>query len=286
MNPLIGADPELFVVHRRKPVSAHLMVPGTKSHPFPVPNGAIQVDGMALEFNINPVSTQREFVRNIKTVMGRLKQFLPEKHKFLIESYVEFDPDYLKNQPKEALELGCDPDFNAYTKVANNPPDAGRNSRTAAGHIHIGWTRGENISPDSSHFEDCLILVKHLDYYVGNLSLLFDKNDKRQEMYGKPGAFRPKSYGVEYRVPSNFWIKDEKLMKLVFKLVCKEFIRLKRGDVNPTCDYDDPDNKYPHEKIRRIFKKLGRKDTDILYPLLNPYSKKFYRNNHMWIFGR
>lgn len=283
MNPLIGADPELFVVHKKKPVSAHLMVPGTKSKPFPVPNGAIQVDGMALEFNIKPVSTQREFIRNVTSVMKSLKQFLPEEHKFLIEPYVEFDPDYLKVQPKEALELGCDPDFNAYTEVANDRPDGERNSRTAAGHIHIGWTRNQNISPDSLHFEDCLILVRHLDYAVGNLSYLFDENDKRQEMYGKLGAFRPKSYGVEYRVPSNFWIKDRKLMRLIFKSVCKEFNRLKRGDINDSCAHREPEETELGEKMYRAFVLLGHESSDDIYPLLNPRAKRFYDNNRRWI---
>jgi hypothetical protein len=37
-------------------------------------------------------------------------------------------------------------------------------------------------------------------------------------MYGKAGAFRPKTYGVEYRSLSNKWIFDNKLVDIVYKL--------------------------------------------------------------------
>ena len=49
----IGADPEVFVADSLTNtfVSAHDLVPGTKLEPFAVNKGAVQVDGMALEFN-------------------------------------------------------------------------------------------------------------------------------------------------------------------------------------------------------------------------------------------
>ena len=52
MNILIGADPELFVKKDGVVVSGHDLIQGTKADPFPVQDGAVQVDGMALEFNI------------------------------------------------------------------------------------------------------------------------------------------------------------------------------------------------------------------------------------------
>jgi hypothetical protein len=36
-------------------------------------------------------------------------------------------------------------------------------------------------------------------------------------MYGAAGAFRPKTYGVEYRVLSNAWLLSEARMRFVFK---------------------------------------------------------------------
>ena len=41
----------------------------------------------------------------------------------------------------------------------------------------------------------------------------------RKQLYGKYGAYRPKPYGQEYRVLSNFWVFDEKLTGWVWDSV-------------------------------------------------------------------
>lgn len=53
----IGADPEVFVGREGQFFSAHGLVPGNKRRPHKVDRGAVQVDGMALEFNIDPASS-------------------------------------------------------------------------------------------------------------------------------------------------------------------------------------------------------------------------------------
>ena len=45
-------------------------------------------------------------------------------------------------------------------------------------------------------------------------------------MYGKAGAFRPKPYGMEYRVLSNFWLTSDVHMGNVFHLVSRAAIRV------------------------------------------------------------
>ena len=59
MNILIGADPELFVMKNGKFHSADDLIPGSKDEPYPVENGAVKVDGMALEFNIRPALDEK-----------------------------------------------------------------------------------------------------------------------------------------------------------------------------------------------------------------------------------
>ena len=54
---LVGCDPEVFVAKGGKFISAHGMIPGTKKAPHKVERGAVQVDGMALEFNIDPAAS-------------------------------------------------------------------------------------------------------------------------------------------------------------------------------------------------------------------------------------
>ncbi len=215
MNLLIGQDTELFLRRGDDFISAYGVIPGSKSKHYPVKKGAVQVDGMALEFNTNPAKTFNQFKVNINTVLSRLQDMIPDDCEMTVCSTAHFDAKYIEDQPTEATALGCDPDFNAWTGEMNMPPQASPTMRTAAGHVHLGWTENKNID-DPSHMTDCIALVKQLDYYLGIPSVIHDPDLERRQMYGKAGAFRPKPYGVEYRVLSNYWITKEEYMKEVF----------------------------------------------------------------------
>jgi hypothetical protein len=214
---LVGADPELFLKLSGKPVSAHNLIPGTKQEPFDVgKGGAIQVDGNALEFNIAPANRLEDFKHNINYVLQQLRDMVPSEYEFDFSATTEFDEQYMESLPEEAKRLGCDPDFNAYTAQANPSPDPHPTMRAAGGHVHLGWTSGKD--PQSiEHFMSCCTIMKQMDYVLGLPSVLLDPDKKRREMYGKAGAFRAKSYGGEYRTLSNFWIKNEELMALVYE---------------------------------------------------------------------
>ena len=211
----IGADPEFFVKRFGKLHSAHGLIPGTKEDPFKVAKGAVQVDGMALEFNIDPADTYSQFETNMTTVMGKIMTMIPG-YEIFVEPVADFGLEYIQSQPKEASELGCSPDFNAYTKEANPRPRADTPFRTASGHVHIGWTNGVDIN-NEGHLEACRALTKALDVYLGIPSLSWDTDERRRSLYGAAGAFRPKPYGMEYRVLSNKWITDTYLRELVYQ---------------------------------------------------------------------
>lgn len=215
MEILLGADPEVFVRRGGKPFSAHGLIPGTKANPHVVDFGAVQVDGHALEFNIAPAKSSEQFVHNLEAVFKRLTSMIPEDCRIEITPSLEFDWDHLQSLPKEANELGCDPDFDAYTGNANPRPNQKTNLRTAAGHVHIGWTSGMELD-DPAHLIKCRQLATQLDHFLGVPSVILDTDTKRRTMYGKAGAFRPKPYGMEYRVLSNFWLKSPELMKWVW----------------------------------------------------------------------
>ena len=214
MSLKIGADPEFFLKKNKKFISGHGLVPGTKDSPHKVKNGAIQVDGMALELNITPAKNEKEFIHNINSVLKTLRHMIPENIDFAFEPVARFDKKYFYKQPRCSLMLGCDPDFNAYTEAINMPPFTNKPIRTAAGHLHLGW--GAKLKPTKAHIHTCSEITKQLDIVLGIPSLLLDNNGERRELYGKAGAFRPKPYGVEYRVLSNFWLKNEKLMEWAF----------------------------------------------------------------------
>lgn len=215
MNILIGADPEIFVKDiNGNLLSAWNMIPGTKKHPHKVEKGAVQVDGMALEFNIDPAEHEAMFIENINYVMSQMKKMIP--HEFFISPVADFGFDMLRAQPKEALELGCDPDYNGWTCDANPRPDGDRSFRTASGHVHIGWDNLRDVE-DYSTFVESAAVARQLDFYLGLPSLFVDGDTIRRELYGKAGAFRNKPYGVEYRVLSNFWLTSPSLQGWVYR---------------------------------------------------------------------
>lgn len=217
MKFLLGCDPELFVVNKDgNPRSAYGLIPGTKKEPFKVDKGAIQVDGMALEFNIDPAETEEEFVQNIKTVMRQLRQAVPTDYDFHIVPSVKFHHAIMKKAPDEAKELGCDPDWDAYALQENPRPDANTNLRTAAGHLHIGLEENADVKSEA-HLVKYATLVKHLDLFLGLRSLEWDRDFTRRTLYGNPGAMRLKPYGVEYRVLSNAWLAKEELVRFVYR---------------------------------------------------------------------
>lgn len=217
MRILVGSDPELFLVNRDGMFrSAFGLIPGTKKDPYPVEKGTIQVDGMAAEIGITATDNEDEWVENHTRVMEQLRGMLPKGYNFSIVPSCRFHGSHFKKQPEEAKELGCDPDFNAYTLEVNPRPDNNTTMRTASGHVHVGFCENADItSPE--HIQRCATLVKQLDCYLGLPSLMWDRDTKRRSMYGRAGAFRPKPYGVEYRVLSNAWLENEKRMRFVFK---------------------------------------------------------------------
>ena len=167
---------------------------------------------MAAEFNIDPASTFEEFDLNITTVLAQLTKMLPKGYTLDFSPSVEFPEDVFAAAPDIAKELGCTPDFDAWTGDSNPPPDTSGTPflRTASGHLHIGWTAGMAMD-NIQHLINCQDLVKQLDWYLGAWSITEDADPTRRLLYGKAGAMRYKPYGVEYRVLSNFWVNDESL---------------------------------------------------------------------------
>lgn len=260
MEILVGADPELFAFVGNNPISAHGLIPGTKHEPFKVDGGAVQVDGMALEFNIDPAKNEQEFVANLNRVMNIMRNMVPN-YDVQAVPVAEFGLDYMKMQPREALEMGCEPDFDAWKDgEINMPPNSFLPFRTGAGHVHIGW--GDNFDVyTEEHHNKCCEVIKQLDYFLGLPSLFYDKDVKRRTMYGKPGCFRPKIYGAEYRVLSNAWLADDKLKSWVFRNTKAAMDRLERGDkvfarVSPKILSNLMDSKPDMIRVERMLDKL------------------------------
>ena len=202
----IGADPELFLVKQGVPVTPKGIVPGTKRNPSPVEGGSVQRDGTAAEFNINPCKSPKQFCSIITQVIDQLLDI----------SGCELDPvvtrdwgDKIKSMTGDERNLGCEPDFNAWTGKVNPKPDVDSTMRTAGGHIHLGFLKGGDRSGDYHNYINPLIKI--MDENLGVPSILWDSDDKRRQLYGCAGFYRPKFFGAEYRPLSNAWVFDEGL---------------------------------------------------------------------------
>lgn len=214
---LVGCDPEVFVKQNGVFVSAHGLIKGDKKNPQKVNRGAVQVDGMALEFNTDPAASEDEFLLNVSDVFNTLKLMCPN-HEIAPVPVADFPLEYIRSQPAEARELGCDPDFNAWNSLVNEKPNGEVPMRTASGHVHIGWGNGFEVG-SYGHQMTCESVIKQMDFYLGLPSLNYDKDQRRRSMYGNSGCYRPKVYGVEYRTLSNAWLNSPSLIKWVFRQV-------------------------------------------------------------------
>ncbi len=203
MNIILGSDPEIWAKKEDVIVCADGLVKGTKMNPHVVEGGAIQVDGFALEYNTDPAATLAEWEANHLKVQKAMLDRL-DGYTLGFEATAVFSDEDFNAAPEDAKVMGCEPDYNAYTKRANPKPNGDVTFRTAGGHIHIGW--GENFDINSDfHLGECRALVRVLDLFLGLPSILMDDDWQRRQLYGAAGAFRPKSYGLEYRTLSNFW---------------------------------------------------------------------------------
>lgn len=226
---LLGCDPEIFVSKDGKLVSAYGLIDGDKKNPLKVRQGAVQVDGMALEFNIDPAKSEAEFISNIDTVMGILTQMVPG-YKLEAIPVANFGLEYIRSQPEKAKELGCDPDYNAYIEDVNPRPNGEVPFRSAAGHIHFGFIDScDAPTGDQGYIEYCSSCVRELDFYLALPSLFYDNDQQRRELYGKAGAFRPKVYGFEYRTLSNQWLATQELKQWAYRASVAAWDKIESG---------------------------------------------------------
>jgi hypothetical protein len=195
------------------------LVGGTKDEPIPLgklgPGFFVQEDCTNLEFNVPACQSGGKLELAVAKALKEIRNILPPTMTAKIESLVEYNPKFL--QIPQTRVFGCMPDFNVYTKEENPRPSAKNpNVRTAAAHVHLGWANPTN--------EDRFAFVKMLDLFMA-LAFVAHDNAKRRELYGRAGSFRPKEYGLEYRVLGNSWLNG-------YIPVIWDFARMAAGAVN------------------------------------------------------
>lgn len=212
-NIKLGADPELFLVTQEGELrSAVGRIGGTKWNPRRLDDegSAVQEDNVAVEFNIPPCGTKKEFVHHIGHMLQYLHDYVQTDKLLLNVVPAAMFPDS-ELEAQQAMEFGCDPDFNVWLRKENPKPELPRelkNLRSCGGHIHVSWNDPQTPSQEE--------VIRAMDVFVGCPSVQYDGDLLRRKLYGKAGAFRFKDYGVEYRTLSNFWLKEPSLVEWVY----------------------------------------------------------------------
>ncbi len=215
---LLGADPEFFVLnHVDAPINPISIIKNSKSNPIINKNHIYYYDNVAFEMNFVPARSCEEFTSTIRDGIVIAKNII-HPYKIVASSCVDFyEPD---NKNKNFFEIGCEPDINAYSLSYNKiNSDLYKNTleRYAGGHIHIGGLSEDLVLDDIMK----PVFVYMLDLFVGIPSVLLDhdvESYKRKRVYGHAGNFRPKDYGLEYRVLSPFWLRSPKTTALIYNL--------------------------------------------------------------------
>lgn len=207
----LGCDPETFLFNPTtgKFVSAVDKIGGSKEYPMPIDDqgNAVQEDNVAVEFNTPPCQSAKDFIHHININKEWIKaKALEMGLEMSVKPSAVFDDEELRS--RAARTFGCDPDYNAWLdgKMNPRPKAANKNLRSCGGHIHIQMEDDDNP----------LEIIKAMDLFVGCMMLEFDNDKDRRELYGKAGAFRKKSYGVEYRTASNAWIESDERIQWVW----------------------------------------------------------------------
>ena len=228
---LLGSDPELFTRNASGAISSVSGLLGCDkwNKRFVSDDIRLQEDNVLVEFDINPHNSFEAFNDNLLRGIAACQEAVSKVDHELapgISSHI-FTLDELNSFNKGVWEFGCEPDFNALTGTMNPKPRAADvGLRTAGGHVHIGYV-DENFSMDLEQGQ--AIVGVMCDFYLGLPSLLLDHDDRRRELYGKAGAIRKKSYGMEYRTLSNFWIFDEANRRMIWDQAHKAHAELAGG---------------------------------------------------------
>lgn len=208
----IGFDGELFAKNKKGDfVACCGLIGGTKEKPKPLeglPAGfAIQEDNVAVEFNIPPANSSSKFTAFLAAGLFAVEKEL-KKLDLTYSSVPAAIFSKLQLKHPNALVFGCEPDYDAWRLVENKKPySSNKQLRTCGGHIHIG-----------SKFS-MIKGVQNMDLFLGVPAVILDNTPEakqRRELYGKAGAMRPKPYGWEYRVLSNFWFLKPELIDWVY----------------------------------------------------------------------
>lgn len=270
-RPMLGGDPEFFITTKRgKILSACQFLPskfnkkGVMSHGRSL--GKFFFDGVQGEMNIAPSACRETLTIRIWKVLNSIKKSIGEDYKLVMKPSVVVSRAVLDRADPEAKRFGCSPDWNAYTGLQNESKLNGDTHRVryGGGHIHIGFGKKDRMLDDPDLFLKFVIL---LDLILGIPMLLLDvgpAGDRRRKYYGKAGTFRETRWGVEYRQPSNIWLKSPELTSLALGLTRTAYRIMVSAVDNKLWDMVEP------EEVQLVIDSSDRKGCVEIYERIKP----------------
>lgn len=199
----LGCDPEFFFVKDNK------LVPSTDVILADTPE--VIKDGFQGELNPRPNTCRESSGYRIANAIC-LAQRMAEKVGASVTFKQSFtvDDETWEKSPNEIKQFGCNPTKNIYEEDFERPDGQSVRFRSAGGHLHLELDRKQKKQVKN--------IIKVLDIVLGNTCVLIDRdpdNATRRKYYGRAGEHRLKPYGLEYRVPSNFWLRNYVLWSMV-----------------------------------------------------------------------
>jgi hypothetical protein len=255
MEIVLGSDPEFFLVEKGKfdLVPPYYLqkyyglkvleyykdiVPNEeeeigKFHPIYFKNNLfnIMMDGALFEATITPSTNPIDIHNQIQEVINKLEELgkpyglVPLHRPVATLDIDKFFTNVDDELVRQSVIAGCDPAFDAIDEsfISKVVSLDGWKIRAAGGHLHAS-VEGINLHKDIKN------LVKLLAIHVGTLTTLLsefpEEELQRMEVFGAPGRYRPQTYpnnirGVEYRTPSNSWLRNLDIIERVFEATKK-----------------------------------------------------------------
>ena len=256
-----GSDPELFFIKDGN------VVPSTAY--LTSKTGLVAEDGFQLELHPQPDSCRQTSGGRIARALNDALK-IAEDHGATLSLAVGhvIDDDTWGKTPMMLRRFGCNPTDSAYDDKTRRVTGIREKFRAAGGHIHIGSTFLVNSKDNVKNF------ISVADAVCGSLFVLLDRDDnniRRRKNYGRAGEHRLKSYGVEYRVLSNFWLHSYTLWSLATAQLRIAISIVDKGLTEELFEYIN---------ISDVRKAINENDTDLAMKNFEGYAK-FVRDKNL-----
>lgn len=279
-NITLGSDPELHIFdqQKRRIVSAIPVVQKDKNSPIHLGDGIhTYADNVLIEATFPPATEKKEFIGRFKNAFSKMQNFLGDRYRLVPKAAHTYHKDELKDN--RAWEIGCSPNFDAYSVSINESTPFKTGLRTGSCHIHVGNEKLQD-------FDTRISTIKLLDVFLGCASVLFDRDKTskaRRQYYGTASEHRPTSFGLEYRVLSPFVLNSPETIDLTVDLVNHTLTHVFKNTINDVLQLVKP------EDVRAAINTCNRKlaaqilnkaelPTDLKKRATQKYNFDFYKN--------